>query len=88
MTSESVFNVSGPYVESENHDIKPMGQKIIKEYVMKLFDHAPASPSIEEEPVKPVQQRWIILESNFHFFSLLLPVSVVVKTSLTPFWVG
>ena len=65
-----------------------MGQKIIKECVMKLFDHALASPSIEK-PVKPVQSKWIILERNFHFFSSSLPVSVVVKTSLNPlFWVS
>ena len=45
-----------------------MGQKIIKEYVMKPFDHALASPSIEK-PVKPVQQSELSWRATSFSFS-------------------
>jgi len=67
---------------------KPVSQKIIKEYVMKLFDHALASPSIEE-PVKPIQQSECLGEQLpfcFHCRIVWLPVRpVVLKTALPPF---
>lgn len=40
---------------------------------MKLFDHALASPSIEEEPVKPAEQSeqsWRVTSISFHCRSL------------------